>query len=235
MLPVGKTRIQWSKFSQEASLPETIILAAGRIRSKATGCLCALICTLAVMAFDGPKVMAQEVVLDFESVRNPLYPRRGVGRALFTVIKQSVVKEDGFKFVAPKNRRRNVRSFAYWDPAAPGYLGSVALQPQEPFGRPARIVPIKRGQTFRLRQFDFANCCERKGSLLTITGRKANGSTIQRKTRVSGDLEFRTLRFSPAWSDLQALELTQSDFTQFDNIVLNLSAGAGSTISAAFR
>ena len=169
--------------------------------------------------------MAQEIVLDFENVRTPLYPRTGEGRGLYTVIKRDFIEEDGFKFEAPKTRRRGAIKFAYWDRGAPNYLGSVALQPQEPLARPVRIYSAVGGQTFRLRQFDVANCCGRKGALLTIKGKKQNGSVIERKVRVSEDLEFRTLRFSPSWSDIRVLELKQSDFNQFDNIVLELTGG----------
>jgi hypothetical protein len=181
------------------------------------GLLQVLIMLVAVSA----TAAAEQVILDFEEVRKPLYPPKGAGGDLYTVIRRPIVAEEGFKLKRPKAGARTP-SFAYWDPAAPEYTGSVALQAQRPFSESTILRRAGRGRTFSLVQFDATNCCSRKQTQLTVRAVKANGRVIKREIRVPNRPNLRTFRFTPIWSDLQTVSFRQTDFTQLDNIVLEI-------------
>lgn len=161
---------------------------------------------------------AEEVVLDFEEVRKPLYPTQGPGGDLYTVIRRPVVTEQGFKLQRPK---AGGPTFAYWDPEAPQYTGSVALQAQRPFNESTTLERAGQGGIFRLVQFEATNCCGRRNSVLTVQGIKTNGRILKRRLQLPKRPKLKVFRFTARWSDLESVSFSQTDFIQLDNIMLD--------------
>ena len=192
---------------------------AVRRHTLSTAALRGLLQVLAVLALVSQAAAAERIVLDFENVRKPPYPPGGAGGALYTVIKRPHVIEDGFKLRRVKGRARGP-SFAYWDPPAPGYTGSVAIQAQLPFNTRTILRPTTPGRIFGLLKLHATNCCGRRNSTMTIRGVKANGSVVKRTIRVPATVELKPFRFSRTWRGLKKVTFNQTDFTQMDDIML---------------